>query len=150
MNKIIKLSNGINIAIIGNVYPLLLDDAMFIPRYINPNNIPDIYVTGNKNVIKSVNKKTVMIADVVFDIADWVKDELDMFTEEVLLGNIDFVIANSVQLFPAYNYLRSINSSLELYTFDVLDNVNGMDIARINLFLKFNLNLPVYDNFKNY
>ena len=141
MDKIVTLSNDLKLAFIGNVYPVTFEDNYEVREWEkdNPYN-----VNSNKTIITTINGKTILVADVTVELADWIKREIEIFIKMLKVKEIDLIICNPAIIQLVYEYINLFRSDIDLYTLDIMEDEetkDGICIARINLFLKFNPNL---------
>lgn len=140
MDKIVTLSNNIKLGFIGNVYPVMFEDNTIICEWDRGNPYD---VEGHKTLVTAINGKTMLICDVAVELADWIKEEIRKYIMLLKTKEIDLIICNPAIIHLVYNYVSMFRSDIDLYTLDIMEGEKDdeLEIARINLFLRFNPNL---------
>jgi hypothetical protein len=140
MDKIVILSNGIKLGIIGNVYPVMFEDDTILSEWDNGN---PYNVEGSTNLVTVINGKTMLINDVTLGLADWVKIEITNFIQAEKRREVDLLICNPALIQLVYEYINLYYSDVDIYTLDIIedDSKNELEIARLNLFLRYTPNL---------
>lgn len=140
MDKIVTLSNGLKLAFIGNVYPVLFEDNTMLMEWEKGS---PYYVNGSNTIITTINNKVILTSNVTVELADWIKEEIRQFIIFLKTREIDLIICNPTIIHLVYEYINLFRSDIDIYTLDIMENdpEEKEDIARLNLFLKFNPNL---------
>lgn len=138
MDKIVILSNGLKLAFIGNVYPVTFEDNYEVKEWERSNPYD---VNGTETTVVNINGKTILVSNVTVGLADWIKREVEIFIKMLKTKEIDLIICNPAIIHLIYEYINLFRSDIDLYTLDIMEDEetkDGICIARINLFLKFN------------
>lgn len=141
MDKIVILSNGIKLGIIGNVYPVMFEDNTILKEWDNGN---PYCIDGKETVVTVINGKTMLIADVIIGLADWIKTEVINFVQALKKREVDLLIVNPSIIQLVYEHITLYYNDVNLYTLDIMDENDpktDLEIARLNLFLRYNPNL---------
>lgn len=140
MDKIVVLSNGIKLAFVGNVYPVMFEDNTFLPEWDNGNPYE---VEGKNTLITVINGKTMLTCAVTVELANWIKVEIMNFIKAEKKKEIDLIICNPGLIHLVYNYISLFSATTDIYTLDIMEDdiKNEVETARLNLFLRFTPNL---------
>lgn len=135
INKIYTLSNGLRIAFIGKVYPIIFDDNTFVPFDSNQDvDIILVTVEASKKVIRNI---TLNEGTGIIELQEWVKDQIDSAVLRYKDGEIDILLTNISALYPTHKYLSTYYPDVPIYTVEIFDYDNNVPVCKINSFYKY-------------
>lgn len=133
MDKIFRLSNGIRVAVIGNIYPAIFDDNLQLTEEIH--SIPETFLECSKFNVVDINTSKVSIAFGKNKLSDWVYKDIDILAKRFADNEIDVIVTNLGIVNYVLHYIMQYYPNMPLHSPVISEYEDNIPVFKIDSFI---------------